>query len=1023
MPRRAKGAVDDQLALLEARVKTAPCVPALRKAVEEWRGTGYKGATETTRTLLRHWFDTEHRRAHGRTFRYHHSQREAMETLIYVYEVAGVRRYRGLVERFAANLPELRHLQYDEFARYAIKMATGSGKTKVMSLAVAWQYFNATAGGRDGYATSFLLIAPNVIVFERLRTDFAGGRIFRTDPVIPPELSIFWDVECYLRGESERAGSEGALYLTNIQQLYDRSTPDKNGEIDIMTDVLGPKPPASMAERDDFDHRLVARGAPCLVLNDEAHHTHDEDSEWNGVIRRLHQELPAGVSAQLDFSATPRFQKGSLFTWTIYDYPLKQAIIDNIVKRPMKGVATGIREQPSDIASVRYQTYLTAGVERWREYRKQLVPLGKKPILFVMMNDTRDADDVGDYLRVKYPEEFAGDRLLIIHTDTKGEVSKRDLDQARIVAREVDETESPVNAIVSVLMLREGWDVQNVTVVVGLRPYSSKANILPEQTVGRGLRLMFRDQGLTFQERLDVIGNPGFMEFVDKLDRDEELGLETFDLGRDKVVILTIEPDLEKLDKDISIPRLTPILSRKKTLAEEIRSIDVAAMECPPLPRKEGDSAERNFRYEGYDIVTLEKQIDRTYTIPDAQTSQEVISYYAKRIAQDVKLPSQFAELAPKVREFLATRAFGEHVDLDDPSIITAISRRTTLYVTVKAFVATLRALVIEELQPELEHGGRKLSSTPPFPYSRPTVAAAKTVFNLVPCDNAFEQEFARNLENMVDVVRFAKLPSQFSFAIEYTDSASNLRYYEPDFVAVLADGAHFLLETKGREDVDVAHKDRAAQIWCENATLLTGIAWRYLKISQPEFKKLQPADFEDLLVLAPPPLPEPAPRSPVLALIEGGESDTLEFKSSIRWDLREQKVNPALEKVIVKTIAAFLNSKGGTLLIGVADDGTVLGLADDYQSFTKKPDRDGFELHLTNVLNSAYGKDCSVFLHIVFHRLSDKDICEVQVEPANRPIFATDEKGQHLFIRSNNQTVALSMEESWNYSRIRWSS
>jgi len=150
VPPRAKAKADDQLALLEARVKTAPCVPALRKAVEEWRGTGYKGATETTRTLLRHWFGTEHRSAHGRTFRYHHSQREAMETLIYVYEVAGVRRYRDLVERFAANLPELRHLQYDEFARYAIKMATGSGKTKVMSLAVAWQYFNATAEGRDG---------------------------------------------------------------------------------------------------------------------------------------------------------------------------------------------------------------------------------------------------------------------------------------------------------------------------------------------------------------------------------------------------------------------------------------------------------------------------------------------------------------------------------------------------------------------------------------------------------------------------------------------------------------------------------------------------------------------------------------------------------------------------------------------------------------------------------------------------------------------------------------------------------
>jgi type III restriction enzyme len=104
--------------------------------------------------------------------------------------------------------------------------------------------------------------------------------------------------------------------------------------------------------------------------------------------------------------------------------------------------------------------------------------------LFVMMNDTDDADDVGDWLQKKYPSEFGGDKLLIIHTDKSGEVSKRDLDKAGKIAREIDDEKSPVNCIVSVLMLREGWDVQSVTVIVGLRPYTSKANILPEQTVG-----------------------------------------------------------------------------------------------------------------------------------------------------------------------------------------------------------------------------------------------------------------------------------------------------------------------------------------------------------------------------------------------------------------------------------------------------------------------------------------------------------------------------------------------------------
>ena len=160
------------------------------------------------------------------------------------------------------------------------------------------------------------------------------------------------------------------------------------------------------------------------MLNDEAHHTHEEDSEWNKVIRLLHADVAGGLAAQLDFTATPRHSKGQLFSWTVYDYPLKQAIIDNVVKHPLKGIAQGISEQPSQIASVKYQAYLAAGVERWREYREQLAPLSKKPVLFVMMNDTEEADDVGDWLRTKYPSEFGANpsnekQLLIIHTDDR----------------------------------------------------------------------------------------------------------------------------------------------------------------------------------------------------------------------------------------------------------------------------------------------------------------------------------------------------------------------------------------------------------------------------------------------------------------------------------------------------------------------------------------------------------------------------------------------------------------------------
>src|SRR5207253_8256302 len=111
------------------------------------------------------------------------------------------------------------------------------------------------------------------------------------------------------------------------------------------------------------------------------------------------------------------------------------------------------------------------------EYCEQLRALKRKPILFVMMNDIDDAEDVADWLRTKYPDAFGGEKTQVIHTDRSGDVKRSDLEPARRAVREVDREDSPINAIVSVLMLREGWDVQNVTVVVGLRPYTAKANI------------------------------------------------------------------------------------------------------------------------------------------------------------------------------------------------------------------------------------------------------------------------------------------------------------------------------------------------------------------------------------------------------------------------------------------------------------------------------------------------------------------------------------------------------------------
>ncbi len=297
------------------------------------------------------------------------------------------------------------------------------------------------------------------------------------------------------------------------------------------------------------------------------------------------------------------------------------------------------------------------------------------------------------------------------------------------------------------------------------------------------------------------------------------------------------------------MPKLSPILVRKKSLADEIAALVVPAPQ-PALPRKQDEKEALEFHYEGIDLITLKKMVERDYKIPAPQTAEEVIGYYARRIAQDLKLPSQFAILAPKVRDFLTSKAFGVTVDLSTPQMVKAISSNVAAYVTIQSFVKALRQVVVEQLQPQLIEAGRLLSTTPKFPWSRATLPAAKCVLNLVPCDNDYEKAFAKFLQDADDVARFAKLPELFGFTIEYTDATGNLRFYEPDFVAVTVDSAFYLIETKGMEDINVAHKNRAATLWCENATALTGTEWHFLVIRQTEYNSLQPTELADLLAL-----------------------------------------------------------------------------------------------------------------------------------------------------------------------------
>ncbi len=165
---------------------------------------------------------------------------------------------------------------------------------------------------------------------------------------------------------------------------------------------------------------------------------------------------------------------------------------------------------------------------------------------------------------------------------------------------------------------------------------------------------------------------------------------------------------------------------------------------------------------------------------------------------------------------------------------------------------------------------------------------------------------------------------------------------------------------------------------------------------------------------------PDPVNRE-IIALIAGGESQTLEFKSTARWDLRENRVNKNLEQAVVKTTAAFLNTEGGTLLIGVSDEGQILGLHQDYKTLGKKPNRDGFENWLTTLLLDNLGKDISPFIRVAFYTPGGKDICQVEVTPATKPVYIEDGTSDNFYIRAGNTSRQLNTREAVEYILQKW--
>ena len=864
-------------------------VPKIRKAVDAWREEDYPGVSVVSRRLLEYWFDEDHAvDGFSVPFRYHFCQREAIETLIWLVEIAGERDAQRLIQSCATvykvglfdenivfqttmdgrrqirrYVPELnsegiQDLPPQNLRRFAAKMATGSGKTWVMAMAVVWSYFHKRMAPGSDLSTNFLIVAPNIIVFQRLEKDFASNRIFNTIPLVPPEWRGQFSLKVILRGEATEPDASGNLFLTNIQQLYESRDQEWTPQ-NAVDALLGQKPAKDLAASQRSMLERVKSLSELVVLNDEAHHVHDEDLKWSQSLLAIHRALSNGLSLWLDFSATPKDQNGMYYPWTICDYPLAQAVEDRIVKAPLIVSKEDDAKQPvedpenvtAENVAEKYGYWLRAAVERWKEHWVVYNKLDTKPVLFVMAEKNNYADALGAYLWKTKEFGFKESEVLVIHTDSKGEVTKTDLDKAREAARDIDKPHSKIKVIVSVMMLREGWDVRNVSVVLGLRPFTAKAEILPEQVIGRGLRLMAQISPDRTQT-LEVLGTRNLLNVLRTQLEAEGVGVTTTSTDPPRPVI--IEPVQERLAFDIAIPITKPSLIHD---VRKLSDLDVDSL-APVYDQMElNETFRMTLKLEFATTETEVHQADiGAFELPQPQ---ELIGSITNKVIAIAKLPNKFAVLYPAVRQYVANRCFGRAVDIEGDAIRSHLARLEIQEGIAKYLARIISQLTIERQILVFDNAKNRLSDTKPFSWRRnlPPLIAKKTIFNYVATYNDFERRFAEFMDRVPDILRFAALgtteqgDSGTQFRVDYLKPSGAIGFYHPDWVAVqqTPDGeVHWIIETKGRVWEGTPAKDDAITEWCRRVSEQTGAVWKYQRVNQVDFSACRLPDFATLL-------------------------------------------------------------------------------------------------------------------------------------------------------------------------------
>ncbi len=399
------------------------------------------------------------------------------------------------------------------------------------------------------------------------------------------------------------------------------------------------------------------------------------------------------------------------------------------------------------------------------------------------------------------------------------------------------------------MMLKEGWDVQNVTTIVGLRPYAAAANILPEQTLGRGLRKMYPGFGT---EYVSVVGTDAFMDFVESIQAEGViLERKAMGEGAGPKAPLVVEVDTENENKnleelDIDLPLMTPRVYREYKNLNLLEPARFGHNKLLYLQFSEEEQREIVFK----DIASGE--ITHTTVLDAAGVADyhSVIGYFTQTIMKQLRLISGYDVLYGKVKGFVRDDLFDRQVELEDPNTLRNLSELAATKSIVESFKKAINALTVQDKGNAEIRDHIKLRNTRPFVAKDQEFTTPKlSVFNRIIGDGHFELEFAAFLDRCKgEIISFAKNYFAVGFKLDYVNADGDISNFYPDFFVKVSEKHVTLVETKGREDLHDPLKMARLRQWCEDVNQLQKeVLYDFIYVDEESFKKYQPHSFAAL--------------------------------------------------------------------------------------------------------------------------------------------------------------------------------